>query len=354
MSSRNRPPPRSDPAARRSSPRTPARRGASSSRDRPSAGGAAASRRDPTARGESLQSRALRVVGAELLAQDLADLPDGAPQAECLPHRHEQVLRATRDPPDLLQRRRGRLRVPVRPDARRPIELAPLRLGIEPVELDRLRLVLLVPVDADDDALARLHVSLVLERRVLDLPLKDPLLNRRHRPAELVHPLDQLPRRFLELRSQRLDEVRAAKGVCSVRPARLVREDLLRPQRDLRRALRRQRERLVERVRVNRSRMMRAQSRRAARNFATSWKKWLCALKKNESRSPNSSGDNPAATAASAYAIPFASVNASSWTAVEPASRMWYPEIEMVLNFGSRSRQYAKRSVVIRIVGRGG
>ena len=58
--------------------------------------------------------------------------------------------------------------------------------------------------------------------------------------------------------------------------------------------------------------MSRAQSRRAARNFATSWKKWLCALKKKESRSPNSSGERPASTAARQYASPFASVNASS------------------------------------------
>ena len=47
----------------------------------------------------------------------------------------------------------------------------------------------------------------------------------------------------------------------------------------------------------------------------------------------------PASTAARQYAIPFASVNASSWTAVEPASRMWYPEIEIVFQFGSRSAQ---------------
>jgi len=45
--------------------------------------------------------------------------------------------------------------------------------------------------------------------------------------------------------------------------------------------------------------MIRAQSRRAARNLATSWKKWLWALKKNDSRSPKSSGESPAAMAAS-------------------------------------------------------
>src|SRR5689334_19709023 len=100
--------------------------------------------------------------------------------------------------------------------------------------------------------------------------------------------------------------------------------------------------------------MIDAHSRRAARNFATSWKKWLCALKKNESRCPNSSGERPASTAARQYAIPFARVNASSCTAVEPASRMWYPEIEIVFHRGMLSAQYANRSVVILIDGRGG
>ena len=52
-------------------------------------------------------------------------------------------------------------------------------------------------------------------------------------------------------------------------------------------------------VAPSRSRMICAHSRRAARNFATSWKKWLCALKKKDSRAPKSSTDNPAAIAAS-------------------------------------------------------
>ena len=47
-------------------------------------------------------------------------------------------------------------------------------------------------------------------------------------------------------------------------------------------------------------------------------------------------------------------MKASSCTAVDPASRMWYPEIEIVFHLGIRSAQYANRSVVIRIVGRGG
>ncbi len=48
----------------------------------------------------------------------------------------------------------------------------------------------------------------------------------------------------------------------------------------------------------NRSRMMRAHMRRAARNFATSSRKLLCALKKKESRGAKSSTPSPASMAA--------------------------------------------------------
>ena len=72
-----------------------------------------------------------------------------------------------------------------------------------------------------------------------------------------------------------------------------------------------------------RSRIHRAQMRRAARYLAISSKKSMCALKKKDSRGANSSTARPAAVPASTYAKPFASVNASSWAAVLPASRMW-------------------------------
>jgi hypothetical protein len=51
-------------------------------------------------------------------------------------------------------------------------------------------------------------------------------------------------------------------------------------------------------VTPSRSRRSFAHSRRAARNFATSWKKSLCALKKNDNRSPKASGSSPASCAA--------------------------------------------------------
>ena len=52
-------------------------------------------------------------------------------------------------------------------------------------------------------------------------------------------------------------------------------------------------------VAPNRSFMMRAQSRRAALNLATSSRRWLWALKKNERRGANSSTPSPAETPAS-------------------------------------------------------
>ena len=73
----------------------------------------------------------------------------------------------------------------------------------------------------------------------------------------------------------------------------------------------------------NRSLMIRYHMRRAARNFATSSKKSLWPFQKKDSRGANSSTSRPASIAAWTYAMPLESVNAISWTAVLPASRMW-------------------------------
>ena len=82
--------------------------------------------------------------------------------------------------------------------------------------------------------------------------------------------------------------------------------------------------------------------------------KSLCAAKKNEMRWPNVFTSSPAVRAASTYAIALASVNATSCTAVEPASRMWYPLIEIVFQFGSSRAHHAKMSVTMRSECRGG
>ena len=49
-----------------------------------------------------------------------------------------------------------------------------------------------------------------------------------------------------------------------------------------------------------------------------------------------------------------ANVNATSCTAVEPASRMWYPLIEIVFHCGTSRSQNAKMSVTMRRDARGG
>ena len=72
-----------------------------------------------------------------------------------------------------------------------------------------------------------------------------------------------------------------------------------------------------------RSRSQRAQIRRAARYFAISSKKSMCALKKKDSPGAKRSTSSPRCCPSSTYANPSASVYASSCHAFAPASRMW-------------------------------
>src|SRR5947207_9450270 len=103
-----------------------------------------------------------------------------------------------------------------------------------------------------------------------------------------------------------------------------------------------------------RSFINRYQILRAARYFAISSKKSLCALKKKLRRGPNSSTSNPRRHAHSTYSTPSYSVKASSCKAVEPASRMWYPLIEIVLKRGVNLEPNSKLSTTSRIEGAGG
>jgi hypothetical protein len=107
-------------------------------------------------------------------------------------------------------------------------------------------------------------------------------------------------------------------------------------------------------VAPKRSCMSSAHIRRAARNLAISSKKSLCALKKKDSLPANSSTDSPRSTALCTYCNPLASVKASSCGAVQPASRMWYPLMEIGLKRGMCSWQYAMTSVTRRRLGAGG
>ena len=69
--------------------------------------------------------------------------------------------------------------------------------------------------------------------------------------------------------------------------------------------------------------MIRCQSSRAARSFATSMKKFMPIAKKKLSRPAKSSTSIPAAIAAFTYSLPSASVKPSSCTRFAPASCMW-------------------------------
>ena len=80
----------------------------------------------------------------------------------------------------------------------------------------------------------------------------------------------------------------------------------------------------------------------------------MWALKKNDRREAKSSIARPRSSAASTYSRALARVKATSWTAVEPASRMWYPEIEMGFQRGTCSAQKAMTSVTRRSDGCGG
>src|SRR5580692_1712627 len=97
-----------------------------------------------------------------------------------------------------------------------------------------------------------------------------------------------------------------------------------------------------------------AHSSRPARSLATSMKKFMPIAQKNDSRGANASMSRPDARPARRYSTPSASVYASSRSAVAPASWMWYPEIEIELNFGIRREVKPKMSEMIRIDGAGG
>ncbi len=111
-----------------------------------------------------------------------------------------------------------------------------------------------VVVDADDLALARLDLLLECEGGVCDLALRKACLDCGDHPAQLVDLVEVVVRRRFHLVGELLDEVGAAERVGRVGDAGLVGDYLLGAERDTHRFLRRKRERLVERVGVERLR----------------------------------------------------------------------------------------------------
>ena len=75
---------------------------------------------------------------------------------------------------------------------------------------------------------------------------------------------------------------------------------------------------------------------------------------KNESLGAKASTSSPFEIAARTYSIPSARVNANSITAFAPASCMWYPLIEIELNFGIFLAVNSIISATILMLGSGG
>src|SRR5436190_21633251 len=98
----------------------------------------------------------LRVVRAPGFTELVADLADGDSGPKRITHQRKKIGVALGPGPHLRERLLGLIGVPLDPHLRRSLELAALRLRIEAVQLDRLRLLLLVAVDADDHLLAGL------------------------------------------------------------------------------------------------------------------------------------------------------------------------------------------------------
>jgi len=190
------------------------------------------------------------VVRAPLVAQHLAHLADRGIGAEGRAHRHEQVRLAGGGGAHLGQGRLHLARVARGPQRGGALALAPLGLGIDPVQLDRRLALGRVAIDADDHLLARLHPLVVGERGLLDLILHPSGVDGGDRAAQLVDGVDQLPGLVGERVRQRLDVVAARQRIRRVDRAGLGGQDLLGAKRDRGAVLRRQGEGLVERVRV--------------------------------------------------------------------------------------------------------
>src|SRR5581483_2363012 len=194
----------------------------------------------------------LRVVATPDLLERAGDLADGRARPGSLHGEREEVPLP----------RLGRVREGVerRPDLRGvaglsdPIEPQDLRLadgGVVDLPHVDLRLLReLEPVHADNDVLAPVDPRLTARGRLLDLELRHAGFDRLRHAAHRLDLLDEPERLAGERVRQRLHEVRAAPRVDDLRDAGLELEDELGIARDPRRGVGRERDRLVEGVRV--------------------------------------------------------------------------------------------------------
>src|SRR6185312_4502357 len=194
----------------------------------------------------------VRLISAEHVAHRAADLAHRRAVLERLADRRQQVLAAARGGAQLLEAAVHEHLIAVRLERLQAVDLLALGLRVDAQQVGHLERFVDEAVDADDDVLLGLVALLVPPGGLLDLVLDER--DRVDRAAQLVHLRDQLGGALLDLGRQRLDVVGARERVDRVGRARLVADDLLRAQRDLGGALRRQRKRLVEAVGVQRLR----------------------------------------------------------------------------------------------------
>src|ERR1700733_3488301 len=104
------------------------------------------------------------------------------------------------------------------------------------------------------------------------------------------------------------------------------------------------RARLASSVAPNRLTMMSDQMRRAARNLATSSKMSSPDDKNMYTEWANDSMLSPRSSAHWMYSIPLLMAMATSCTAVDPESRMWYPQNSIGSQWGREVAQYSMTS----------
>src|SRR5687767_6520398 len=196
----------------------------------------------------------LEIAGVPVDAMDLlqhldllADRRVGARAFEERGHELAVRLRRVAQPVDGLAPPPG---VPLPADLGEPLDLPALHVGVDAERRDARPLFGDVLVDADDDLLAVIHLLLEVERRLGDLPLRVAALDGLDHAA---HPLDGAQvalEALLHAVGEVLEVVRPRERIGRVGDSRLVRDDLLRAERERDGLLGRECVGLVERVRV--------------------------------------------------------------------------------------------------------
>src|SRR6476660_10110433 len=113
--------------------------------------------------------------------------------------RRHEVAVCARHTLALVHRRRPGVPGPLRPDATEPLDLVAFAARIDPLGRRRGDLVVAVLVHSDHDLLARVDRALDPVRRLLDLALLEPALDRGEGAADAIDLVEVCPRGRLQL-----------------------------------------------------------------------------------------------------------------------------------------------------------